>query len=744
MKRKLNLACSSLLISGLCSLAWLSPQTLGQNPVQRTDQPLELRQTPRPTSTPQQSATPNENEDDLVRITTNLVQIDVVVTDGKGNQVEDLTADDFEIQENGRSQKITNFSFVSNESLERLTNATPSNTKSTAPIGVRPAGQPLRTIAIVVDDLAMAFESANHTKRAIRRFIEEGMSPGDQVAIVRTSAGVGALQQFTSDKRQLFAATEHIRTGHQTITGLLQRCQASTFAPSLDPAELTPTGSSANEFDGFREQSLFTGTLGAINFIVRGLGELPGRKALVLISDGLVTCPDEQVKLGTLFEERLRRIADLANRASVVVYSIDPRGLMALDSAANLGGTGNSSATAARLRNATAAIFNSQDSFNPIVSSTGGFSIYNNNDITKALQRVVADQKGYYLIGYRPGDETFDTKKGTPRFNNLKVKLKRPGLTVRTRSGFYGFAEAKGRPARRTRYEQLLGALTSPFSSGSIDVRLTSLFGNEVSGSFMLSMLHIDPAALTFTAQPDGWQQAVMDVLAIVFDADGQVVEEVNKTQTIRARGNTFQRLMKSGLVYSLSVPVKKAGGYQLRIAVRDATSERVGSASQFIEVPDIGKHRLALSGITVRESKLPGEAGSSVDKPAVQPASDNNAREETYSEPQAGPARRRFHQQSVLDYDYVIYNATAGAVPPQLKTQVTVSRNGQQVLAGDLKSFEIGDQPDLARLKAAGRLLLGEALPPGEYILQITVVDGRAKGQYSTTTQWIDFEIVK
>ncbi len=423
-----------------------------------------------------------------------------------------------------------------------------------------------RTIVLVVDDLKMSFTSAVYTRRAIKKYLDERMQPGDLIAIVRTSAGVSSLQQLTSDKRQLEAAAERVRGGGgsgQSPLDMLNRCRTSSLEPVLDPVTDTPDERRpGSEFDGFHEQSKFAGSLGAINFILRGLREVPGRKALVLFSEGLTICPEEQVKLGTLFEDRLRKIADQANRSSVVVYYVDPRGLIALDSAADAG-SGSTAGNMKRLSNASAMISSSQRSFNPIVYATGGFPVYNNNDIAGALQRVVNDQKGYYLMGYRPSEASFDSKKGQFRYNNIKIRVRRPGLTVRTRSGFYGFTETKGGPVRRTRAEQLLGSLTSPFSSG-VNVRLTSLFGNEPSGSFLLSMLHIDPASLTFVAQPDGWQQAVIDVLAITFDADGQIVEQVNRTQTLRARGNTLDRLMKNGVVYSLNVPVRKPGGYQL------------------------------------------------------------------------------------------------------------------------------------------------------------------------------------
>src|SRR6185436_5508731 len=375
MKKQPSRVCALLLIVSFFLLTFLSQQGLAQTPAQPSVRTPVWQPTPQRTETPprrsaSQRTPPQANdEDDIVRITTNLVQVDVVVTDSNGNQVTNLTANDFEILEDGRPQKIANFSFVSNESAETRAPSATSNNSPLSPVRVR-AAEPHRTIVIVVDDLKMSFESTVATRRAIKEFIDERMMPGDVVAIVRTSAGVGALQQFTSDKRQLHAALEHVRRNGEFAEDVLKRCQASTFSFTADPVTKLPTEQSgATEFDGFREQSIFSGTLGAINFIVRGLRELPGRKALVLFSDGLVICPEELLRIGRDVDVPLRKIADLANRASVVVYSIDPRGLVTLESAASgsLPGAGNPIISAGRLRNASAATYYSQHSFDPIV-----------------------------------------------------------------------------------------------------------------------------------------------------------------------------------------------------------------------------------------------------------------------------------------------------------------------------------------------------------------------------------------
>jgi VWFA-related protein len=726
MKRIVRFVSLSLLTAGLVSSLPIFRGT-AQDPAATQTTPASALPTPTPTPEPE-----DYSDDDVVRITTNLVQVDLVVTDSNGNQVTNLTQDDFEIFEEGKPQPITNFAFVSNEQVPAVpaTVARGVNSAPATPSRVR-AETARHTIAIVIDDLKMSYESVIATRKAVRKFIDERMQPGDLIAIVRTSAGIGVLQQLTSDKAQLYAATEHIRRSGDTIAERLGKACQNEFAMSLDTAV-----DAQSEFEGYSEQSSAYGTLGALNFIMRGLKELPGRKSVVIFSDGFIPCPQNMASQVTV-QEQLRKVADLANRASAVVYYIDPRGLIPPGGAADSAGDGgHGKKTLASLSGAGDAIYNSQKFFSRVVSETGGFSVYNNNDIPGALTRVVDDQKGYYLIGYRPSDTTFAARKGVAKFTNLKVKLKRGGLTVRTRAGFYNFADTKPSSRPRTREEQLTAGLISPFS-GDIDVRLTSLFGNAPTGSFVLSMLHINAAGLTFTLQPDGWQQAIMDVGGLTFDADGQVVEQVNRTQTIRAKGETFDRLMKGGLVYSLSVPVRKAGAYQLRIAVRDAATGRVGSANQFIEVPDVLKNRLTLSGIVVHESDVNSAVANSPRNPGVLAAGNNDAS----FEPVGSPALRRFHQNSVLEYDYVIYNASLRDGQPQLKTRISIARADEHVLDGEEKSFDVAGQADLKRLNAGGRVLLGERLPPGEYVLKIIVTDQVTK---KTATQFISFEIVK
>jgi hypothetical protein len=186
---------------------------------------------------------------------------------------------------------------------------------------------------------------------------------------------------------------------------------------------------------------------------------------------------------------------------------------------------------------------------------------------------------------------------------------------------------------------------------------------------------------------------------------------------------------------------VQKPGSYQLRVAVRDAATERVGSASQFIEVPDLKKARLALSGIFMAAADV---APAGVAAPA--PSADGAAADAGGSDPLRDATVRRFRRGALVDFRYHIYNAKLDPATgkPRLLTQTRLFRDGQPVFQSPSQPYDFGlPAAGAARLGAGRRLRLGAQLPPGQYVLQVVVTDELAKGKRRTATQWIDFEIV-
>jgi VWFA-related protein len=693
----------------------------------------------------------NPYEDEVVRITTNLVQFDAVVTDKKGRQVTDLSPEEFEVSVNGRRQTITNFSYVSTQpDAEAGATAGPAprapdkSAPYVPPARIKPSDV-RRTVALVVDDLGASFESTIYIRQALKKFVDEQMQPGDLVAILRTSAGMGALQQFTSDKNILRRAVERVRWYPSGRGGI------AAFAPiEAKPFPVEPGmggGKSGKgidldrdpmkESDEFREQLFSVGTLGALNFIVRGMRELPGRKSVVVFSDGFEVLNRRDPAGGSLVLDSLRHLVDLANRASVVIYTVDARGLQTLGLTAadsTAGRTGQE--VIDELNRRSADYFDTQTGLNYLAAETGGLFMHDTNDLGGAVRRALDDQKGYYLIGFRPDEGVFETSKGGRRhFNDLTIKVKRPGLSARHRAGFIGVPESEAASAPRTSTEQIVSALTSPFASGDVRLRLTSLVGGDrAHGAFVTSLMHIDAGGLKFTEEPDGWRKAVIDVIALTFGENGAVVDELNRTVTVRARGATLEHALRDGFIYTMSVPVKKPGAYQLRVAVRDATTEKLGSASQFVEVPDLKKDRLALSGIILQTSAATAAA-------AGEPAEGMQKE----PDPQGNPAVRRFHAGDEVDYFFNIYNAQADKATgrPRIQTQTRLFRDREQVYEGAPIDFDPAAQTDTKSLHDGTRIRLN-GLQPGEYVLQVVVTDLLAPEKRRAATQWIDFEIVK
>ena len=685
---------------------------------------------------------PRTGEDDVVRISTTLIQVDATVLDKNGKVVNNLTEDDFEIYENGKKQRITNFSFVElapDKPTDLITAKPGRNSIPIPPVpgALRPQ-QVHRTLALVVDDLGLSFGSINVVRSALRKFVDDQMQPGDLVAIIRTGSGAGVLQQFTSDKRQLYAVIKKVRWNPAGRGGV------NVFQP-VDPSILGALGEKASEatkagnkqLDEFREDLFTVGTLGAINYVVRGMRELPGRKAVVLFSDGfgIYDLDNDIKKPNPRLISNFQRLTDLANRSSVTIYTMDARGLVVpmVDSQDSFedvikspGGAGIQQVGIDR----STELYETQQGLKALAEETGGFAVINNNNLSKGIERVLNDQKGYYLLGYRPDSETFDPKK--TRFNKLIVKLKRPDLRVRYRSGFFGIKDEAAKPAVQTPRQQILTALTSPFNAAGIDLRLTSLFADDAqTGSFMRSLVYVNGGDLTFAEEADGWQKATFDVVAMIFGDNGTIVDEVSRTETIRARADTLHEIREKGFVSTITFPIKKPGAYQMRVIIRDAATSRIGSASQFIEVPNLKKDHLTLSGILLQRL----QPQISDNKTATVPR-------EFQPDEQRDIARRRFRVGMSVRFDYAIYDATLKS--PQLTMQFKVFHDGKEVFVSKEKTAKLIDETDPQRPLAEGVFTLATGIQPGDYVLQVIVKDLSAKGKTQIATQWIDFEVVE
>ncbi len=704
------LLAGSLIASILCSVIAQQPQSPPPPP---------------PKSRTTQQPTPDVDSQDVVRITTNLVQIDAVVTkDGK--HVTDLRPEEFELFEDDHPQTITNFSYISNVPTEPSTNISKppaANLKDKAAPPVLPAvARPQdvrRTVALVVDDLGMSFQSVSLARSQARKFINEQLQPNDLVAIIHTSGEVGALQQFTTDRRMIHNAIDHLRWYPCSRAGL------EVFAPvgrgAVEPN--APCGSLRNLRD----------TLRALKFIVEGMRDLPGRKSLVLFSDQLPVETQEpatnapggdSADLRTDYTGQLKKVAELAIRSSVVIYAVDTRGLAytGLTAADKITFPPRDRVQPDLVLNRimdgrSKAMIAGREGADLIARQTGGFMVRNSNDFK--LKEIAEDQKGYYLLGYRPNDGTFNQK-----FHHIKVTVKRRGLSVRTRTGFFGIDKPPLETNELTAGDQMKKALMSPFGASAITVRLTNLFTNFEAGSLLRSLIYIGAQDLVFVDQPDNFHTASFDLGIVLFGENGNVNDFQSRAVTLRLRDEAYQSALRSGIVYTLDTALKQPGAFQFRIAIRDQKSSRIGSAGQFIQIPNLSDGRLALSGIVVTKDAPSSAAGDD----AIS----------------SGPAVRQFRAGSSIILAYSIYGALTDPATrlSRLTTQTRIFRDGKAVYTGTPTPVEVDSKTDLKRIPSIIRLQLGTEFPPGEYVLQVIVTDQLEKEKQQIVSQWIDFEI--
>ena len=707
---------------------------------------------------PESSAT----QEAVVRISTQLVQIDAIVTDKQGNHLENFAADDFVLTVDGKPQPIEYLKLVRLVESARTESDTSTKDKSTAPIKMpsrRVEEQKVRrTIALVVDDLGLSFSSTLFAKDALKKFVAEQMQEGDLVAIIRTSGGFGIYQQFTSDKQILYAAIDRLKFvlngrkalpftlsstsslmgkngGFKTDAEKYHDTRNAQGMPNLDvlddPNEAAVRDSimqdrvaAAAEKDIFTyRESIFTyGTLGALNQIVRTLRPLPGRKVAIVLSDGL---PLDTARSGNnsgndansyiaLAQRKILNLVELANRSSVAFYSVNVQGLLAPGADPGIEGIDDPQRDQS---------FSGGNSFNDgmrtLAYETGGQAFFNNNNTDAILKKAVDDSRSYFLIGFDPDDEKFDRKQ-----HKIKLTIKRPGLTVRTRNGFFGIEDTKAREIPKTREAQIVSALSSPFGAKDIPYQVTSLLFSSTNGEPIIrSYFQIDCSKLKFKDESDGTKSLALELVNFTFDENGAIIEKYAQSFTVPFNEAKYKRAMSEGLTYLNDFPIKKPGAYHFRSVLRDANSEQLGSSTQFIQVPDLSKDHLALSGVILNA--------------VLNPASN------TSNQMQANPAARRFAKDSEIEFLAAVYNPRSEkhTNKARLKLQFELYRDGQRIFQAPERAVRTDRQIDPKWLECGGRFRLNN-LASGEYLLRLMIKDELRDGKSSVVEQWSDFTV--
>jgi VWFA-related protein len=372
-------------------------------------------------------------------VSVELVQVDAVVTDAHRHAVTDLAREDFEILEDGRVRPIANFAYVSAVAASGARSAAPAGAGAEGPNAPAPAPAVGRIVALVVDDLNLSPGEMGAVKDALGKFVKRQMGPSDRVCLLSTGA-VPTILTFTGDRGVVGKAIESLRWNPQSHRYRSIPPIAIGFAEGKQGQRRQPgTEQERPDVDAIR-------SMNAVESIAKDLEPLPGRKALILFSSGLrvVSVLDEESRRrrreegkGNV-EEALQLLADAANRATVVIYTIDMRGLQTLtmeaDDYVTVPGFIPIQEDELSLRRHEFPM--AQEGLQELAHETGGL-FFGGTDPSVGLDRAMADQEGYYLLGYLLDPVGPAPPDHGRAYHEIEVKVRRPHVQVRARSRFY-------------------------------------------------------------------------------------------------------------------------------------------------------------------------------------------------------------------------------------------------------------------------------------------------------------------
>ena len=692
--------------------------------------------------------------DDVVRVYSDLVQTDVMVFDKQGRFVNGLKREDFELKIDGKPRPVEFFERIaagtSDEDVQlsaaRGTAATGKGTSLVHPVPLDRG----RTVFFYVDDLHLSPVNLLQMRKLLLRFVEQDMGQNDLAAITSASGSIGFLQQLSDNKAVLRAAVNRLSPRSFLLTDIQRPPMSEYHALQIDrydrdvtdyfidallaenpslPRELAGEQVRARANQLLRQAvSITTNTLAGLESLVRSLSKLPGRKLVFFISDGFFLDDRNSDALG-----RLRRVTSAAARSGVVIYSMDARGLVA--SLADLSVGVPFDPTGRLDRGTSGELLASQDAMNALARDTGGRTIFNTNALNVGLTTALKETSTYYLLAWRPDHEAAATDK----FRRIAVSVVgQPDLTVRVRQGFFDREspalgrrakdEPQAEPSNKTEpaisLNVLRESLQDTYPNAELPVATNLGFLDTPLKGIMLTVsMLVRTDSLTF-ANEAGKLKGALDIGGAVYNDQGKRGATFDDRLTVTAPSLNLVRPANKEVVYNYQVYLP-AGLYQVRVGVRDPASGKVGTAYEWIEIPNLAAHKLTMSSLITGELPAQRDA-TNVGQDAVAQA--------------ALRVDHRFHRNSTLRFIVYVYNAALSPADsrPDLGIQVQILRDREPVLTTPSKKLSTEGSDQFARVPYGGDLPL-EGLAAGRYVFRLLVVDRVAK---TSASQEVRFEI--
>jgi VWFA-related protein len=690
------------------------------------------------------------------------VLVDVVVRDKRGQPVRDLTQADFQVLEDGVAQPIGSFTAVFPGSAAisqspptlpatatgRSTDASPSLVGTSPPVNSGPAVTAFVFDRLTPEARSLAVEAAQAylgTKEEVPNYIgifgiDMALTPyapftrNTYVLRKALAAMAGrASSSFNSpeQRQQRADADQRARNAGQTAASAGAAAgPGASAAMGTSPGDMLLAQMESRMLQDFdvmeRDQQGYSTTNGLFAIISR-LRDLPGRKSMVLFSEGLAIPPAVQrLFLGVI---------DAANRANVSIYTMDAAGLRGESSQASIrdlvneagsrgintaysGAGGDAPLTQALEKNEDVLRQDPHAGLGTLAAQTGGLLFENTNNLRQGFDRIESDLHNYYLVGYTPLNETYDG-----RFRTIDVKVKRPGVTVAARKGYFAVRNTGGMPIKPWE-APALGALDQQPVPNAFPVRAGALlFPERVRPGLVPVLVDLKTAPLTFNTSDDGkTYSSDFAVIVRFLDQQNQVVRKVSQHYEINGPVNALERA-RQGEVLFYREPELAAGLYTMEMVVYDAPSGKSSVRLSTVEVPrtDIDALRMSSLVLVKRAEKVP-EEDRRTDNPLLM--------KDVILYPNLGDPVSKGAKE--VGFYFAAYLAADGATPQFV---IELLQDGKSVAQ---LPIPLAPVDRMGRIQQAGRLPI-EQLRPGTYELRAIVKQGNAQVSRSTMLRIVE-----
>lgn len=646
-----------------------------------------------------------------------MVTVDVVVVDKKGQPIPSLARADFQVLEDGVAQEVVSFEAV--KAPPPLPADAPPPPRPRVSTNTSAEARAGRTFVVVFDDIHMSPMNAQRAKHAVAEFLRTGTREGDQVMLVATAGGAWWSTRMMAGRDELVAmlkrldgrripdmGPDRMSEGEaMRITALNDREAMAAVARRFDKLGVNSTrgqaqaqavdASGEDPWVRMRAQEIYyqsvTRNRVALESLVRVIDSLAGvrgRKSVILVSEGFVYDPHL---------DEFKDVVQASRRSNAAIYYVDTRGLEGFSpyASAEFGPAIDERDLGSVLLDQTM----SSEGPESLAHDSGGFTVKNTNDLAQGIRRIVDETQAYYLLGYNPRNAARDG-----RFRKIEVKLaaRTKGLKVRARRGYYAPLEGGKKPPKPDSQDpEIQQALDSPYARDEVPLRMSAwVFDETILGKANVAIVtEVDVRGFAFE-EKDGRACDTLEFLLVAahretgeFYRYDQAVEMKLKPATREALGRTWFKVARD---FELA-----PGGYQAKIVVRDKNSGRVGTVTHEFEVPPLGGLRLSTPVITDVAKSRDGKPESLRPEMVV---------------------RREFAPGAPLYFTFEVYGAAKG---PDLMPRVLA---GHTVLRPD-GTVHVASAPSLIRPTSLGKLsrIVGislEGAPAGEYVLVLRARD--------------------